>query len=569
MKIQIQLSGKFQRLLLSGTENIPFSVNDLMREVQAVATQHRRRKPQLLRQSFGLDFIPETVLINLCKQARHITNDNELYEIPSLKLLQPIGSQLNNQTINKYAYQFISEQGNIQLIADDPQLPSFLGTISEQPGNYIITIEQPIHPDLDQEFIQIIWNNISDYWQNLPTINKIEFVLQSSNSQQICINYQRITAFISIQELPLELRTAITFLRLQETNTSNLSTSVKSLVEEYQSKYRYEQIKLPEQLQPNSNLTPQSGFFIRNRQNRNIFHKIINDARQFLLISSYIIEDEELTTLICEKSLQLPQGVWILTDLRNEVLDRIDQQISDNISIPEQYKISDERKKTCLRMLLNANIPIRSGSFHLKTYISEKYAYLGSCNLTRGSLDINKEAGIVFRNNSQHQNLINLFQQFWQKRSSDEVIPESNIDSFRLRSLLHNYQEKYTTYYPNFLTSSQYERDLIKELTNFKGEVKIYSRSFQPSAEIATYLGWLDTQIFIDSSMSVKNQNLNIYKINNLHAKITILGNQVAYIGGINFNFNSNFSRSHDLMYKTTDAKEINQIIRQLPLLDS
>ncbi|WP_071190652.1 phospholipase D-like domain-containing protein [Trichormus sp. NMC-1] len=568
MKIEIQISGKFQRFLLSGTEEIAISVNDLMQEVQAVATQHRRRTPQLLRQSFGLDFIPESVLINLCKQARNIANDNELYQIHSLKLLHPIESQLNNQTINKYAYQFISEKGNIQLTADDPQIPSFPGAISQQPGNYIITIKQPIYPDLDQEFIQTIWNNISDYWQNLPAINKIEFILQSSNSQQICINHQKITAFISIQELPLELRTAITFLRLQETNTSNLSISVQSLVEEYQSRYRYEQIKLPEQLQPNSNSTPQSGLFIRNRQNRNIFHKIINDARQFLLISSYIIEDEELTTLICEKSLQLPQGVWILTDLRNEVLDRIDEQISDNISIPEQYKISDERKKTCLRMLLNADIPIRSGAFHLKTYISEQYSYLGSCNLTRGSLDINKEAGIVFRNNSQHQNLINLFQQFWQKRSSDEVIPDINNDGFRLRSLLHNHQNQYI-YYPDFLTSSQYERDLIKELTNFKGEVKIYSRSFQPSAEIATCLRRLDTQIFIDSSMSVKNQNLNIYKINNLHAKITILGNQVAYIGGINFNFNSNFSRTHDLMYKTTDAKEINQIIRQLPLLDS
>jgi hypothetical protein len=69
--------------------------------------------------------------------------------------------------------------------------------------------------------------------------------------------------------------------------------------------------------------------------------------------------------------------------------------------------------------------------------------------------------------------------------------------------------------------------------------------------------------------MSVKNQNWNIYRINTLHAKITILGNKVAYIGGINFNFNPNFSHSHDLMYKTTDAQEINQIIRQLPLLIS
>ena len=162
--------------------------------------------------------------------------------------------------------------------------------------------------------------------------------------------------------------------------------------------------------------------------------------------------------------------------------------------------------------------------------------------------------------------MINLFKQFWQKCSKDEVIPDSNNDGFRLRSLLYSSQERYTKY-PNFLNPSQYERDLIQQLRNFQGDVKIYSRSFQPSAEIANYLRLLDTNIFIDSRMSVTNQDLNIHIINNLHAKITILGNQVAYIGGINFNFNN--SHSHDLMYKTTDTKEINQIISQLPSLHS
>jgi phosphatidylserine/phosphatidylglycerophosphate/cardiolipin synthase-like enzyme len=573
MKIQIQLRGTFQRLLLNGTENIPVSLNDFMREVQAVATQHRRRTPQLLRQSFGLDFIPETVLINLCKQTRNITNDNELYQIPSLKLLNPIISQLDNKNINKYAYQFITEQGNIQLTADDPQLPiftgNFTGKISEQPGNYIIIIEQPNYSGLDQQFIQAIWNNSREYWNNLPKITKINYAVQSRNINNFGIIYQplnqQVKIWIYIQELSLELRSAITFLYSNESDKSILSSSVRLLVEEYNSRYQYRRRNSPEQLQPNSNLNPHLGFFIRNGRSRTIFHARINDASQFLLISSYIIEDEELTELICTKSSQLPQGVWILTDLRNEVLDRIDQQISDNISIPEQYRISDERKRSCLRMLLKANIPIRSGAFHLKTYISEKYAYLGSCNLTRGSLDINKEAGIVFSNNSQHQNLINLYQQFWHKRSRDEVIPESNIDGFRLRSISHH-QNQYT-YYPNFLTPSQYERDLITELRNFTGKVKIYSRSFQPSAEIETYLRRLDTQIFIDSSMSFTNQNFSINRVKYLHAKITLLGNQVAYIGGVNFNFNPNFSHSHDLMYKTTNREEIHQIIYTLPYL--
>ncbi|TVP62617.1 MAG: hypothetical protein EA343_10385 [Nodularia sp. (in: Bacteria)] len=567
MKLQIQLSGTFHRLLLSGTNTTPTSLDDLMREVQAVATQNRRRTPQLLRQSFGLDFIPETVLINLCKQVQINVNQSELYQIPALKLLQPIKSQLNHQIANTYDYEFTSREGNLKLTPDDPQIPIFTKNISEESGIYSITIEQPNYPGLDNKFTQKIWKYSKDYWHDLPKVEKIKYVLSSRDINKFCINYQQVKIWISIQELSLDLRTAITFLRLnQESQISSLSTSVRLLVEEYQSKYKYQPINIPDKLQPNAFLNPKNGFLIRSAKNRSIIQKIIKDAQQFLLISSYIIEDEELTELIFEKSSQLPQGVWILTDLRNEILDRIDEQISGNISLPEQYQITDERKKTCLKMLLNANIPIRSGAFHLKTYISEQYAYLGSCNLTRGSLDFNKEAGIIVSNNLLHQPLIDLFHQFWQKRSRYEVIPDHNINGFRWRSLLYSNQEQYAKY-PSFLTPSQYQRDLIKNLMVFRGQVKIYSRSFQPSAEIATYLRLLDSNIFIDSRMSVKNQNFNIHRINNLHAKVTILGNQVAYIGGINFNFRDlNF---HDLMYKTNDKREISQIISQLPSLHS
>ena len=64
MKVQCQLEGTFHRIQLSGTDSIPVSLVDLIREVQAVATENRKRSPELLRQSFGLNFLPEPVLIN-------------------------------------------------------------------------------------------------------------------------------------------------------------------------------------------------------------------------------------------------------------------------------------------------------------------------------------------------------------------------------------------------------------------------------------------------------------------------------------------------------------------------
>jgi len=570
MKLQFQLSGIFQRLLLSGTEVIPISLDDLIREVQAIATQNHRRTPGLIRQSFGLNFIPEPVLINLCKQSQGIVQESQLYQILPLKLLQPVKSRLNTHqvTTNIYSYQFISREANFQLTPDNPQMPIFTGNVSEYPGIYNLTIERPDYPGLDYDFAQTIWNKSRDYWRNLPDIEKIKYALQSRDLNNFWINYQQVQIWISIQELSLDLRAAITFLRVDGDDPAILSEPSKLLIQEYQSRYRLQPINLPAELRPNSTLPPKSGYQICRRQNRHILRKIINDARQFLLISSYIIEDEELTELICKKSSELPQGIWILTDLRNEVLDRLDQQIlnSQNLSLSEQYQKTDERKKACLKMLLNANIPIRSGDFHLKTYISEEYAYLGSCNLTRGSLDFNLEAGTVFNNNLQHQPLINLFRYFWQKYSRDEVIAESNIDGFRLRSLFRVSQEKYAnSAYTNFLTSLQYEKDLIANLQNFQGQVKIYSRSFQPSLEIATYLKLLDTRIFIASGILMNNQNFNIQRIDYLHAKVTILGNEIAYIGGIDFNFSD--SRLHDLMYKTTNAREINQIASLLSSL--
>lgn len=110
--------------------------------------------------------------------------------------------------------------------------------------------------------------------------------------------------------------------------------------------------------------------------------------------------------------------------------------------------------------------------FTLKPIYTEQSAYLGSCNLTGGSLDFNLEAGVVSQNNSTHTQLINIFRQFWQQRSRDEVIPISKWDGFRLRSLNHSPQEKYESY-PNLLTPSQYKRDLIEQLTHFRGQVQI------------------------------------------------------------------------------------------------
>lgn len=571
MKVQYQLQGTFHRLQLSGTESIPVSLVDVIREIQAVATQNRTRTPQILRQSFGLNFLPEPVLINLLKQAQGVGIQSQLYQVPSLQLLQPVKSQLETQIVNTYSYQFISPIATFNLTPDNPQIPVWLGSDSEQAGIYTVTLEQRHYPGLSESFAENIWEAAINFWQNLPDIAKINLALQSLDQNNFFIIHPEEphpTIWISAEDLSLDVRAAITYLKFSQTDASALSPAVQLLVEQYNIKYNSVPIiNLPEQISADETLSPGCKFIIGRRNSRSFLERIISTAQKFLLISSYIIEDEKLTELICHQSQNLPLGVWILTDLRNEVIDRIDIQTSDNISLPREYQRANERKIICLRKLLNAKIPIRSGAFHLKTYISEQYAYLGSANITGGSLDFNIEAGIITRNYANHQQLINLFRQFWYQRSRDEVIPDSNCDGFRLRSINHFTHNRYETY-PNLLTPHQYERDLREQLSNFKGQVKIYSRSFQPSPEIAAYLQLLDTQIFVDGETSVNQPGFYLHKINNLHAKITLLGNKVAYIGGINFNFNTSALSLNDLMYKTTKTSEINQLIQNLNSLN-
>ncbi len=569
MKIQCQLQGTFHRIQLSGTDSIPVSLVDLIREVQAVATEHRKRVPQLLRQSFGLKFLPEQVLINLLQQAQGVERESQLYQVPSLQLLHPVASDLTLQVANTYRYQFTCPEATFNLTPDNPQIPDWVGNDADQPGNYTITLEQPDYPGLADDFGHHIWQQATKSWQTLPDIQKINLALQSLDPANFRLNTPQtphLQVWISLQDLSLDLRAAITFLRLGEDDTSVLSEPAKLLVHQYQSTYSLPIRKLPEQLNPEA-ISPAQGLVIGRRNSRSVLQTIISQARQFLLISSYVIEDETLTELICQKSQELPQGVWILTDLRNEVIDRIDIQVADNVSLRE-YQRSNQRKKACLRMLLDANIQIRSGAFHLKTYISEQYAYLGSCNLTGGSLDFNIEAGIVSRNTSIHTQLINLFRQFWQQRSRDEVLPVSNSDGFCLRSVHRFCDEQYESS-PNLLTPSQYKKDLIEQLKNFQGQVQIYSRSFQPSLEIAQYLRLLDTRIFVDSQVLTPHSSFNVKKIDNLHAKITLLGDKVAYIGGINFNFGSSTLSLTDLMYKTTSNQQITQIRQNITSLQS
>jgi len=544
MKIKSKLHGNFYRLPETDTYPETVSLEELSQTIKTIAVKYNCRHSQQLYNHFGLDFLPQTTV-------------KELFALEtSLFNLSPSSSSLSSPCWYRYQFQIQETDVILDLSPDDPQLPSWKPQQTTQEGCYEVTLEDKETTDLPPNIIQYLRRSAIAQWENLSSSQQLASMLTSLQTGKPCLETDHLQLWLNFEEVSShQVKTAINVIQNQK-DIYSVATPIRELVLQYLPPSSRD---IPKTLSPQPREdVRQTDFLIGRRKHRHEIKKLISKADQFLLISSYIIEDENITNLICEKAKQLPQGVWILTDLREEVIDSIDIQTKTDSS---SYEESNHRKKTCLRQLLNHNVSIRSGKFHLKTYISEKEAYLGSCNLTGGSLDFNLEAGIFTCHPPLHQNLILMFQQFWETRSKDQVIPLKQGDGFYLHSLSPQTTEITSDH---FLTPQQYEEDLISQLQKQNDSITLYTRRFSPSPQLAGLLRYSQPNIFVNEVWRDRIRNFPQYTIPHLHAKVTLLGNRVAYLGGVNFTFSSDSNAFVDLMYKTTSLAEINSIRQQL-----
>lgn len=546
MKIHLTLTGSFYRTPIGRSTQEPINLNTWIHSYQTVAAGVRVKSPQLLRQKFGLEFLSEHILVQI------------LQPLPL-----PVETEIESPTF--YDYRFVNSEADIVLQPDDPQIPFHwkLGETS-QSGVYEITCEYDRYPGLSEIWLDSIWQKVKQQWESYSDCEKIKMALQSSKSGVFDFRLRdrpEVKVEVDNSELPMDVREAIAYLRQSQNDISHLSASSQTLIKQYQENYSVSStyFELPKnlaiELSPNSPHT----FILGRKQSRKEIENLVNQAENFLLLSSYIIEDRNITELICQKAVTLPQGVWILTSLRDEVIDRLDTQVD------KDYQRTDEKKARCLTMLLDAGVHIRSGAFHLKAYISEKAAYLGSCNLTGGSLDFNLEAGLICQKNPTHQDLIKFFRHCWQYKAGYNVIPSSIGGSFICRSLEHVSPDSGFKS-DNFFTSFQYIKDLKKELqlSQFRDKVEIYSRDLSCDAELTSLLKNCSTCIYSEACNRSKYPFTFKNSLDKLHAKVTLLGDRVAYLGGVNFRFGVQDSNLIDLMYKTSDREEIKKIRKQL-----
>lgn len=572
-KLKYKFSGTFYRQSLNDAAQTKISLSDMIKQVQAVAIKNNQLTPERLRQSFGLDFLPLPTLIEVLRNNNVDFTDS--YAIATQQILHTESQPLILQQATIYNYQFATTDFRLNLALNDPQIPNIWAedNLSQQ-GTYEIYLDSFSYPGIPENIVKHIWEQANEVISTKQSTEIIHQALQALDYNKFrCFKNNLLEIWLELKDLSPDIRSAITFFRQQQLNQqpdlSVLSDNTQLLVNQYISKNN-----LPTtsqkllQLQADDTTQGSSGLII-GRNKRSDIEEIITNAKQFLLVSSYIIEDESITELLSRKSQELTEGVWVLTDLRDEVIDYLDTQVTVSHNLNNVFRRANEKKRVCLQKLLDASIPIRSGTFHLKTVISEKSAYLGSCNLTSGSLNRNLEAGIIYNNLAVRNAIINLFQHFWQHHSLDDVIPATNYDGFYLRSVQRFDLGSIKQWKSDFLlTPQQYYRDLVESLKTFHGDVQIYSRSFHPNQEILTLLNKpsIKLKVFVDSQLTPKisPQHCQYKPIDNFHAKVTLLGNKLAYIGGVNFNFKPKALFLKDAMFKTTNPEIITKIRQNL-----
>ncbi len=563
MKIIWKLTGFYE--WIPQCENSNFTkeqsnLADLLTDLQAIATQQKQYQIATIHQSFGLGFLPKHTLTHLLQynSARSPLRSPLMNERTLCPLLQNhVNSDLDSNT-PRFSCQFTTNQlpqnFRLPLSFDDPQIPA-RNTGDRAMGTYRITIENQRNQQLQniknqaiQELQQFIKTRYLDFLHiALKTLSSdFSISLPLSNN---C------TALVQLRELSTDLQQAIKYLRKPQ--PQEITEQTQSLVRAYRARYSQ---TIPNSREiPNLSFANNSGtteFAIGKRISRAAIENLITNAKKFLMICSYRIEDLAIAEMLAHKAQEIP--IWILTEFNDNVQNRVDANMFGRVEVDSEYANSDRQKRECLLILRDAGLTFRGGNFHIKSYISENSAYLGSCNLTGGSLGRNGEAGIIWNSTAEHQFLIDYFRHLWTNQTDAETIPLAN--ALELRTTSRRKTDRPLPVSDRFLNHQEYIRDVTSSLQNFAGEeVRIYTRTLNPLPQQINLLKNSNNRIFYGS---YNNARLPAKKIENLHAKIVIIGSQVAYIGSQDLAINR--EPFLNLTYKTTNPQEIAQIRQQL-----
>jgi hypothetical protein len=106
-------------------------------------------------------------------------------------------------------------------------------------------------------------------------------------------------------------------------------------------------------------------------------------------------------------------------------------------------------------------------------------------------------------------------------------------------------------------------QDLTISLQKYSSEkIQVYTRNLNPLQNQIKFLNKPSNRIFYGN---FNNTRISAKKVPNLHAKVILIGSQVAYIGSEDLAFG--YDPFLNLTYRTNNPEEISQLQKQLQAL--
>ena len=199
--------------------------------------------------------------------------------------------------------------------------------------------------------------------------------------------------------------------------------------------------------------------------------RIISESKTYLKVCSFIISDTEIFESLYRKIVDENISVFILTSLSTDAI--------NNDYLPSEETSKDKRQNhfKYIRVLFQSGAHIRAaGNIHSKFIISDSSAIIMSANLTKYSLNLNPESGIIISDKLTHSALEHLFELIFLKGSSysgfkskkNRAIIESKLPTItneelsgiNSSSLVYTYESKINLLYTSII-------ELIKKSNQF------------------------------------------------------------------------------------------------------
>jgi|GEM_PF-2612552 len=586
MEYILQVNMKFKRIL-EHSELVGFK--ELLVHLTKESIKNIDNSLKLLYANYGLNFLSEKYIREILEDAEIVFEDSKwnfesffqtIVNVPEVAKLEKNYKNKSLQIINNNIswidkeLNFPYEESNlfnsnnfIQLYFDKVKcLNSNNSTLSKYYKNINRIIKKRV--DIFTSEPNKIFQVINDFSIEKKLINNEKYLKVDGDTIKDTILWIKINDFP--KDIKYIVRDYFSKIRKQDAFKVYLESNYKEVIEQYLSiqnnnlllnrisDYKITNSKINEgRINRSDNLILKSNII-------SYVKSVISNASRFIIIASYIIEDNAICDYIIKQKQLKGIDVYVITSFRDDL--REQKRSVENNERTYRFSEFDNLKDENYIKLLKAGCNIKHVNSHLKVIVTDNSAMIGSVNLTKGSLYRNLESTIVINNNRDLNMLFSMFKEIWGEYATHILALSSSQKDFNLIETVSSINHKILNYSKGGLFGVKaYYFDLKYEINSYYyDKITIYTGSFTLNHEISKLLQDKCNTVRVycnkSSYQSTNEDNIFLYHKKYLHAKLVILDSKILYIGGVDFINKPNNNSMIDLMYKITDKYFIQQL---------